>query len=227
MPDLEPKQKEQPQTSTQEIDLPEDTTDEVTLPEMHNDPGNDLLTADFLDTDNATLLGIDAAPVPDFVKEMLIEQGIDWDLEFKLLTFLEQQNIEENMDKQKKSGKNSVKSTGGRPRGSSSRDTGVTPKSTKCTGKQKKASNTHTPGLPRGSGRQPFMVFGKNTDLPIPRIMDVKSTDNFCHLEVKSINIIGGITCQSCVLYARKVSVALTLVTDICTPTTPTKNMNN
>ena len=100
--DLEPKQKEQPQTSTQEIDLPEDTTDEVTLPEMHNDPGNDLLTADFLDTDNATLLGIDAALVPDFVKEMLIEQGIDWNLEFKLLTFLEQQNIEENTDKQEK-----------------------------------------------------------------------------------------------------------------------------
>ena len=49
------------------------------------------------------ILGVNAAPVADFAREMAQEEGVDRDLELELenLTFLEQQNL-----KQKKNEKN-------------------------------------------------------------------------------------------------------------------------
>ena len=92
LPDLGSKQSE-PKITTK-IDLPKEVKEEVTLPEV-NKFENDDLASDFLnnEVDNSTLLGVNDAPIPDFAKEMSIEQGVDRDLELELenLTFLEDQ----------------------------------------------------------------------------------------------------------------------------------------
>ena len=66
------------------------------LPDVHVDFGHDELVSDFLnnEVDNAAILGVNAAPVTDFAKEMAQEEGVDHDLELELenLTFLEEQN---------------------------------------------------------------------------------------------------------------------------------------
>ena len=79
-------------TDTEPIDLPLDIADEVTLPEVDTEQ-NELVT-DFLDNDldNAALVGINAAPMIDFTREMAQEEGVDRDLELELenLAFLEE-----------------------------------------------------------------------------------------------------------------------------------------
>ena len=53
--------------------------------------------------DNAAILGVNAAPVTDFAKEMAQEEGVDCDLELELenLMFLEEQNSKQK-NKEKK-----------------------------------------------------------------------------------------------------------------------------
>ena len=85
------------------IDLPEEVADKVTLPEVHVDFGHDELASDFLDDeiDNATVLGVNAAPVADFAKEISEEEGVDHDLELELenLTFLEEQHSKQKTER--------------------------------------------------------------------------------------------------------------------------------
>ena len=104
LPDLGSKQAEPEPQATTLIDLPDEVADEVTLPDVHVDFGHDELASDFLDNevDNAAILGVNAAPVTDFAREMAQEEGVDRDLELELenLTFLEEQNSkQENKEK--------------------------------------------------------------------------------------------------------------------------------
>ena len=96
LPDLGSKQpKPKPQAASM-IHLPDEVVDEVILQEVQAEFRHDELTSDFLDNEihNATLLGVNPAPVTDFAKEMAEEEGVDHDLELELenLTFLEEQN---------------------------------------------------------------------------------------------------------------------------------------
>ena len=74
LPDLGSKRTD-PSTSTNKgIDLPEQTANEVTLSEFAAE--NEELENDFLaDGDNSVLLGVNNTRVPDFAKEMSIEEG--------------------------------------------------------------------------------------------------------------------------------------------------------
>ena len=109
LPDLGSKQPEPEPHAASMIDLPEEVADEVTLPDVNVDFGHDELASDFLDNeiDNATVLGVNTAPVADFAKEMAEEEGVDRDLELELenLTFLEEQNSKQKR-KEKKLGNN-------------------------------------------------------------------------------------------------------------------------
>ena len=104
LPDLGSKQAEPEPQATTLIDLPDEVADEVMLPDVNVDFGHDELVSDFLDNevDNAVILGVNAAPVTDFAREMAQEEGVDRDLELELenLTFLEEQNSKwENKEK--------------------------------------------------------------------------------------------------------------------------------
>ena len=122
LPDLGSKQPEPEPQAASMIDLPEEVVDEVTLPEVHVDFGHDELASDFLDNeiDNATVLGVNAAPVADFAKEMAEEEGVDRDLELELenLTFLEEQNSKQKQKEKNLGNKNNQKMPkGGKPKG--------------------------------------------------------------------------------------------------------------
>ena len=98
IPDLGSKMTDPKPPDTAPIDLPVSTADDITLPEME-------IVDDFFEDadDTDALLSVDAAPVPDFAKEMAIEEGIDRDLEVKLenLAFLDKRKNEPTkMDKQ-------------------------------------------------------------------------------------------------------------------------------
>ena len=96
LPDLGSKQPEPEAQAASMINLLDEVADEVMLPEVQAEFGHDELASDFLDNkiNNATVLGVNAAPVTDFAKEMAEEEGVDHDLELELenLTFLEEQN---------------------------------------------------------------------------------------------------------------------------------------
>ena len=96
MPTAETEQIDMNQNQTVAIDLPEpdNAHEEVTLPEL--DFADDLLD---LQGDKTGLMDINAAPVPDFVKEMAAEEGLDWDLELELenLTFQEDQMVAQKL----------------------------------------------------------------------------------------------------------------------------------
>ena len=93
LPDLGSKQPEPKPQAASMINLPDEVVDEVTLPEVQAEFGHDELTLD-IEIDNATVLGVNVAPVMDFAKEIAEEEGVDRDLELELenLTFLEEQN---------------------------------------------------------------------------------------------------------------------------------------
>ena len=115
------------------------------------------LTSDFLDNeiDNATLLGVNAAPVTDFAKEMAKEEGVDRDLELELenLTFLEEQNSKQKWKEKNLGTKNNQKMPkGGKPKGYK-KQSNVTPNNmdnTNSTSDMTPASTTATPGFPKG-----------------------------------------------------------------------------
>ena len=107
LPDLGSKQPEPKPQAASLINLPEEVADEVILPEVHVDFGHDDLASNFLDNkiDNATVLGVNVAPVADFAKEMA---GVDCDLELELenLTFLEEQNSKQKQKEKNLENKN-------------------------------------------------------------------------------------------------------------------------
>ena len=122
LPDLGSKQPEPEPQAASMIDLPDEVADEVTLPEVLAEFGHDELTSDFLDNeiDNATLLGVNVAPVMDFAKEMAEEEGVDRDLELELenLTFLEEQNSKQKRKEKNLGTKNNRKTPKGKkPKG--------------------------------------------------------------------------------------------------------------
>ena len=113
LPDLGSKQPEPKPQAASMIDLPDEVADEVMLPEVQVEFGHDELALDFLDNeiDNATVLGVNAAPVTDFAKEMAEEEGVDRDLELELenLTFLEEQNSKQKRKEKNLGNKNNRK----------------------------------------------------------------------------------------------------------------------
>ena len=156
LPDLGSKQPEPKPQAASLIDLPEEVADEVTLPEVHVDFGHDELASDFLDNeiDNATVLGVNAAPVADFAKEMAEEEGVDRDLELELenLTFLEEQNSKQKRKEKNLENKNNRKTPkGGKPKGHR-KQSNVTPNNInnmKSTSDTTPAHTTATPGSPK------------------------------------------------------------------------------
>ena len=157
LPDLGSKQPEPKPQAASLIDLPEEVADEVMLPEVHVDFGHDDLASDFLDNeiDNATVLGVNAAPVADFAKEMAEEEGVDRDLELELenLTFLEEQNSKQKRKEKNLENKNNRKTPkGGKPKGHR-KQSNVMPNNTnntKSTCDTTPACTTATPGSPKG-----------------------------------------------------------------------------
>ena len=156
LPDLGSKQpKPKPQAASM-IDLP-DKVVEVMLPEVQAEFGHDELTSDFLDNeiDNATVLGVNVAPVTDFAKEMAEEEGVDCDLELELenLTFLEEQNSKQKWKEKNLGTKNNQKMPkGGKPKGYR-KQSNVTPNNmdnTNSTSDMTPACTTTTLGSPKG-----------------------------------------------------------------------------
>ena len=157
LPDLGSKQpKPKPQAASM-IDLLDEVADEVMLPEVQAEFGHDELTSDFLDNeiDNATLLGVNAAPVTDFAKEMAEEEGVDRDLELELenLTFLEEQNSKQKQKEKNLGTMNNRKMPkGGKPKGHR-KQSNVMPNNRdnmNSTGDMIPAHTTTTPGSPKG-----------------------------------------------------------------------------
>ena len=222
LPDLGSKQPEPKPQAASMIDLPEEVVDEV-----HVDFGHDELALDFLDNeiDNATVLGVNAAPVADFAKEMTEEEGVDRDLELELqnLTFLEEQNSKQKRKEKNLGNKNNRKKPkGGKPKGHR-KQSNIMPNNTNNT----KSTSDTTPALlqplrdlQRVSGRQPNMAYVKTMDPAIHRIMDVKSVDNFYHCEVNLMITTGAITLCFYALYAKRHSVVPTHEIDISIHTT-------
>ena len=157
LPDHGSKQPEPKPQAASMIDLPDEVADEVTLAEVQAEFRHDELTSDFLDNeiDNATVLGVNVAPVTDFAKEMAEEEGVDHDLELELenLTFLEEQNSKQKWKEQNLGNKNKQKTPkGGKPRGHR-KQSNITPNNTdntNSTSDMTPACTTTTPGSPKG-----------------------------------------------------------------------------
>ena len=156
--DLGSKQPEPKPQAVSLIDLPEEVADKVMLPEVHVDFGHDELALGFLDNeiDNATVLGVNAAPVADFAKETAEEEGVDCvDLELELenLTFLEEQNSKQKQKEKNLENKNNQKMPkGGKPKGHR-KQSNIMPNNTnntKSTSGMTPACTTATPGSPKG-----------------------------------------------------------------------------
>ena len=149
--DLGSKQPEpQPQAASM-IDLPDEVVDEVTLPEVQAEFGHDELTLDFLDNEinNATLFGVNPAPVMDFAKDMAKEEDVDRDLELELenLTFLEEQNLKQTQKENKLGTKYNRKMLKGEKPKGHRKQSNVMPNNTDNTNS---TSDTTTPGSPKG-----------------------------------------------------------------------------
>ena len=153
LPDLGSKQPEPEPQVTALIDLPDEVADEVTLPDVHVDFGHDELASDFLDNevDNTAILGVNAAPVTDFAREMAQEEGVDRDLELELenLTFLEEQNsIQKNKEENFKNKDNRKPPKGVKPKGQRSKPN-VTPNNTNIMKPVKDTASAHSSTTPR------------------------------------------------------------------------------
>ena len=157
LPDLGSKQPEPKLLAASMINLLDEVVDEVMLPEVQTEFGHDELTSDFLDNkiDNATLLGVNAALVMDFAKEMAEEEGVDHYLELELenLTFLEEQNLKQKWKERNLGSKNNRKMPkGGKPKGHR-KQSNVTPNDTdnmNSTSDTTPARTTITPESPKG-----------------------------------------------------------------------------
>ena len=157
LPDLGSKQPEPEAQAASMINLPDEVVDEVMLPEVQAEFGHDELASDFLDNkiNNATVLGVNAAPVTDFAKEMAEEEGVDHDLELELenLTFLEEQNSKQKRKEKNLGNKNNRKMPkGGKPKGHR-KQSNVMPNNmdnTKSTSDTTPARTRATPGSPKG-----------------------------------------------------------------------------
>ena len=149
--DLGSKQSEPEPQAAAVIDLPDEIADEVTLADVNVEFGHDKLTSNFLDNDadNSTLLGINAAPVADFAREMALGVDCDLELELKNLTFLEEQKSkQENKGKNNKNKHDRGIPKGGKPKRHKSKPTNITPKNTNITKPTKDTSFSHTSATP-------------------------------------------------------------------------------
>ena len=226
LPDLGSKQPEPKPQAAPMIDLLDEVVDEVMLPEVQAEFGHDELTSDFLDNeiDNATLLGVNAAPVTDFAKEMAEEEGVDHDLELELenLTFLEEQNSKQKWKEKNLGTKNNRKTPKGvKPKGHR-KQSNVTPNNTdnmNSTSDMNPACTTTTPGSPKGVWKTTKHGIRKNYGPSHPQNYGCKVVDSSYPLEANLMNTTGAITLRFFALYAKSHSVVPTHGTDIFTHT--------
>ena len=156
LPDLGSKHTDAEPNLTATIDLPLDIADEVTLPKV--DIEQDELATDFLDNelDNAALVGINAAPMTDFTREMAQEEGVDRDLELELenLAFLKENRSKHDKDSKKDKNEDNQR-WDGKPRKEVNKSS-VTPHNTRRPKPVRNSatlatmSNPSTPGSPKG-----------------------------------------------------------------------------
>ena len=127
-----------------------------TLPEV--DTEQDELATDFLDNDldNTALVGINAAPMIDFTKEMAQEEGVDHDLELELenLAFLKENRpkCDKNLKKDKKDDNQKQDGTLRKQGNKSSVMPHMTrkPKPVRNSATSAMTSSLSTPGSPKG-----------------------------------------------------------------------------
>ena len=151
LPDLESKKADPPTRHDKDIDLPEQNSEAVTLPEFASE--NDELENELLGIgDNSMLLRVNDTRVPDFAKEMSIEEGLDCDLELELenLTFLENNHSGNCLQAPKKKPNKNPK--GNKPRVPKNKSANVMPsritRSASMTNKN--AANENVPRSPKG-----------------------------------------------------------------------------